>query len=225
VRPELAVPGVPETLIGDALLARLPANLAPPPWTVRCQAVVWLGRGGAEATAALPPSLRSQARGLAVVGGFVRYLDTPVGTYDEVFGMVVSRHGAHPWGHLAFMAVDSESSLVAGRANWAMPKTLAAFEGSPESDMTARGLESTWSVSASPRAFGPTVPCPTPATARQEFPDGSTRDSLLTGTIRMRPAVVTVDVTSAGSLPRWLRPGRHPGAVSPAVTFSLGAPA
>jgi len=40
----------------------------------------------------------------------------------------------------------------------------------------------------------------------------------------MRPALVTVDVSSEGTLPRWLRPGRHPGAVSPEMSFSLGVP-
>ena len=97
VRPELSgVAGVPETLVSDALLARLPANDAPAPWTVRSRAVIWYARGGAAATAALPPSLRSGHRGLAVVGGVVRYSETPVGPYDEVFGLVGAREGRGP---------------------------------------------------------------------------------------------------------------------------------
>ena len=67
--------------------------------------------------------------GLLTVGGFVRYTDTPVGAYDEVLGMIGSRTGLRPWGNVAFMSVNSESSLVGGRTNWAMPKTLARFDG------------------------------------------------------------------------------------------------
>ena len=91
-RPELTgVAGVPETLVSEALLARLPSNDAPAPWTVHSQAVIWYARGGAAATQALPPALRAGHRGLAVVGGVVRYDETPVGPYDEVFGLVGSR--------------------------------------------------------------------------------------------------------------------------------------
>ena len=41
--------------------------------------------------------------------------------------MVASADGRRSWGNVAFMAVDSETSLVGGRTNWAMPKTLAQF--------------------------------------------------------------------------------------------------
>ena len=64
-----------------------------------------------------------------MIGGMVRYLETPVGPYDEVLGMVGSRTGLRPWGSVAFMSVDSEPSLVGGRSNWAIPKTLGSFDG------------------------------------------------------------------------------------------------
>src|SRR5687768_13959018 len=60
------VPGVPETLLSRVLLAGLPQEAAPAPWGCVCDAVVWLGRGGAAATAALPPALRVRGRGLGV---------------------------------------------------------------------------------------------------------------------------------------------------------------
>jgi len=220
---ELDVPGVPETLLGPALLSRLPANLAPAPWTARCQAVIWGCRGGAAATEALPPTLRT-GRARAVIGGLVRYTETPVGSYDEVFGIVVGTDGRRPWGSVVFMAVDSETSLVGGRSNWAMPKTLASFTGSPDTGMTATGVEASWRVSATPHALGLSLPYRSKGTARQEFPDGVARDSRLEGRFRMRPAIVSVEVESAGSLPTWLRPGRHLGGVSPEMTFTLGEP-
>lgn len=226
-RPELAVPGVPETVLSEALLSRLPANLSVAPWAVACEAVVWTGRGGRAATAALPPALRSQATGLGVVGGLVRYRDTPVGPYDEVFGLVGSRTGMKPWGHVAFMSVDSEESIVGGRTNWAMPKTLAVFDGelASGSSLTATGADEVpWRVRATPRAIGPAVPVAAKAVTRQEFPDGRIGSSSLTARARVRPALVTVEVESDGPLPTWLRPGRHLGAITESVTFTLGEP-
>jgi len=227
-RTELTgVAGVPETLVSQALLETLPGNLAPAPWTCICDAVLWTGRGGTAATAALPPALRTGSRGLGVVGGLVRYHDTPVGPYDEVLGLVGSRSGAKPWGSVAFMSVDSTASLVGGRTNWAMPKTLGAFEGEvgSGSTMTARGADEVrWRVSATPRVIGPAVPVRSRGMARQQFPDGRVGSSLLTAKGRIRPALVTVEVESDGPLPTWLRPGRHLGAVAESVTFSLGEP-
>jgi len=222
-RPELAVPGAPETLLSDALLSRLPANLAPAPWTARCVAMVWMCRGGRDATDALPEPLRSESRGLMVLGGLVRYRDTPVGTYHEVFGIVVGARGPKPWGHVAFMAVDSEASLVGGRNNWAMPKTLAAFEGGLDG-MTATGVDSRWQVSATPGRLAPAMRYRTKGTARQVFPDGSIGVSALTGSFRMRPTIIDVRVESDSTLPRWLRPGRHLGSVSSEMIFTLGEP-
>ncbi len=227
-RTELTeVPGVPETLLSQALLSGLPGNLAPAPWTCRLAAVVWFGRGGKAAAAALPPALRGQAPALGVVGGLVRYQDTPVGAYDEVLGLVASRTGARPWGNVAFMSVDSEASLVGGRTNWAMPKTLATFTGGlgDGATMSATGIDGTaWRVSATARTVGPSLPVRTKGLARQQFPDGRVGDSVLTGTGRARLAVVTVQVESEGPLASWLRPGRHLGAVVESATFDLAEP-
>jgi acetoacetate decarboxylase len=228
VRPELSgVAGVPETLVSDALLARLPANDAPAPWTVRSRAVIWYARGGAAATAALPPSLRNGHRGLAVVGGVVRYSETPVGPYDEVFGLVGAREGRGGFGTVSFMSVDSEASLVGGRANWGMPKTLGAFDGEIGSGrtMTARGADAVgWRVTVTPRVLGPRLPFSMRATTRQELAGGRIGDSRLDGRARVRPALVKVDVESEGDLATWLRPGWHLGAVVEECSFSLAAP-
>jgi len=56
------------------------------------------------------------------------------------------------------------------------------------------------------------------------FPDGSVGVSALCGSFTMRPTIVDVHVESDSTLPRWLRPGRHLGSVSPEMTFTLGEP-
>lgn len=218
--------GVPETALSAALVATLPDNAAPAPWECRCSALLWLGRGGRAAAAALPPAMAGSPA-LATVGAFVRYTDTPVGAYDEVLGMVASRTGLRPWGNVAFMSVDSESSLVGGRTNWAMPKTLARFKGELADGelITGEGSdEVSWSVSAKPRVKGPAIPLKLKASARQQFADGRVGDSELIFAGRVRPALVTVGVSSAGPLPTWLRPGLHAGVYIHDATFTLGEP-
>lgn len=217
------LPGIPEVALSEALLASLPGNRAPGRWQCRCSAMVWLGRGGRAATAALPPALAGSPA-LATVGGFVRYTDTPVGPYDEVLGLIASRTGLRPWGNVALMAVDSLASLVGGRTNWAMPKTLASFDGDPTA-MTATGSDQVaWRVGARSRVIGPAVPVKVAGTARQQFGDGRIGESRLTFAGRVRPAVVDVEVTSAGTLAGWLRPGRHVGAMIDSATFVLEEP-
>jgi hypothetical protein len=161
------------------------------------------------------------------VGGFVRYADTPVGAYDEVFGLVASHSGLGRWGNVAFMAVDSRPSLVGGRTNWAMPKVLSTFTGEPAdgSRMTASSTEGVaWSVNATARAIGPAIPVRGHSETRQQFSDGRIGTSALTFRGRVRPALVTVGVRSEGTLASWLRPGRHLGAIVESATFSLGEP-
>jgi hypothetical protein len=219
------VPGVPETSLSRALLETLPEHDAPAPWSCACDAVLWFGRGGSAATAALPPVLRRRARGLGVVGGMVRYRGTPVGPYDEVFGSVGSHTGLRPWGSVAFMAVDSRASLVAGRTNWALPKTLATFEGDLGSAFTARGDDDVqWQVTVSFRVLAPAVPLVVGGEVRQAFPDGRVGNSRLSVRARVRPAVVTVEVGSEGPLASWLRPGRHLGVLVSDARLSLAAP-
>lgn len=221
------VPGVPETALTEELVATLPGHAAAAPWRVRCSALVWWSRAGAAATAALPPALRHQARATVVVGGLVRYEDTPVGPYDEVFAVIGYRIGRSFGSNVAFMAVDSPTSLVGGRVNWSMPKTLARFEGAPAGGRTfsATGdLEQSWRVSGSARRLGPPLPVISRARVLQQFPDGSLRGSRLAARGWMRPTRVDVAVDSTGPLPGWLPPGRHLGAVLRPVTFSLGVP-
>lgn len=211
------VPGVPETALPADLMASLPANLAPAPWTVTGSAVVWWNRAGASAMDALPETLRATHKPIMVIGGFVRYADTPVGTYDEVFGIVTSKG---PGGMrdvvstVAFMAVDSPTSLVGGRTNWSMPKTLASFDGAPDSEMTARSAtEHPWTVTSRARALPTGITRSAKAVIRQAFPDGSLGDIAMKSGGRMRPALISVGVESDGPLAEWLKPGRRAGMV------------
>jgi len=226
-RPEVTgVPGVPETALAEDLIARLPENLAPAPWDARCSGLVWSGRGGSAARRALPPALRG-SRPLVSVGGFVRYEYTPVGTYDEVFGMVASADGAKSWGNVAFMAVDSETSLVGGRTNWAMPKTLAQFAGGIGRRQTMSATcdgPVRWRVEATAVRVGPRLKVRSNQPSRQEFPDGKVRDSPMVASAVVRPALVRVEVVSDGPLASWLRPGLHLGAVIESAEFTLGEP-
>jgi hypothetical protein len=226
-RPELTgVGGVPECLLSPTLLASLPENTSEAPWTVNCSAVLWTTRPTAAAREALPPALRDH-RAAVVVGGMVRYLETPVGPYDEVFGIVMLREGLRrSFGHVAFMAVDSPASLVGGRTNWAMPKTLASFGGGVGHRRTivARGQDTTWEVSAKPHVVAPRLPVRSSAVTRQQFPGERLGDSRLSARAKARPALVEVDVSSEGPLADWLRPGRHLGAIAETVTFTLGRP-
>jgi hypothetical protein len=226
-RPEITgVPGVPETELVHDLVVRLPENLAPAPWDVRCTGLVWHGRGGRSARAAFAPALRN-SRALASIGGFVRYSETPVGTYDEVFGLVASADGMKSWGTVSFMAVDSEASLVGGRTNWSMPKTLASFDGEigPRKTMAGCGNGPVrWRIEATPTVIGPRIKVRSKMPTRQEFPDGSVRDSHMVARAVIRPALVRVEVVSDGPLASWLKPGRHVGAVIESAEFTLDEP-
>lgn len=222
-----AVPGVPETRIPDALVGDLPPNRAPAPWDVRCSSVVWWSRANESAANALPSALQGEATPVSVIGGLVRYDETPVGPYDEVFGVIAYRVGRRIGATVTFMAVDSPASLVGGRTNWSMPKTLAAFEGAPVSGQSFNAvseLGSTWKVSANARAFGPPLPVFSRARVMQQFPDGVLRGSRLKARGRMRLARVQVAVDSSSGLPDWFVPGRHTGALVSGTRFSLGEP-
>lgn len=221
------VPGVLETLLPQEFLGQLPLEAPGAPWECQGQAILWTTRGGKAAAQSLPPGLR-QRSALAAVGGMVRYLDTPAGAYDEVLGAVAFREGRSIQGSVTFMAVDSPLSLVGGRVNWAMPKTLAEFDGKIASGTPMAATSATgtpWRVEATPRGFGPSIPIAAAFTVQQQFPSGVVRPARLHARGRVRAAIVAVEVTSATGLPTWLRPGRRLGAVVDQMTFTLGAPA
>jgi hypothetical protein len=212
-----AVAGVPESALPQGV--ELPPSAPLAPWTVTCEAIVWYARSSRDA---LPAESDVGGRAVAVCGGFVQYRDTPVGPYGEVFGGVALRKDGKTAVTIPFMAVDSPASVVGGRRNWALPKTLATFGGSPTSgSVTAEGPG--WRLRATARALGVALPVRSGGRIVQRWPDGELRTTLMRARGRARPALVTLEVESDGPLPSWLRPGRHLGAVVPSGTFTFPA--
>jgi hypothetical protein len=133
------------------------------------------------------------------VGAFVRYHDSPVGPYSEVF----AARGLH----VPFMAVDSEASMRAGRANWALPKQMAAFSG-----WSAEGAG--WSVAARVASHGVRVPLAAVGELRQAV----RTLAWAYGVGRL----VRVEVAVRGV--QWIEPGRHLGVRVERATLRIGSP-
>lgn len=148
----------------------------PPPWVTQVELVLWWQRGS------------------SLVGALVRYRDSPVGPYSEV--LAAARDG---WRlGVPFMAVDSGESRTGGRLIWALPKQLAAFDGSA---VSGEG----WRIAVDARSYGPVLPLCAAVPVRQP---GLTFAALFAG--RFRPAQVSV--TAAGDTP--LTAGRYQGLVA-----------
>lgn len=221
------VAGTAETRLTPEILAQLPDQPAPAPWRGAASMITWWSRlDGARAarvTDLLPTALRA-ARPLATVGALVSYIETPVGRYDEIIAGVLLRQGRAVFAHVPFIAVDSPASLVSGRANWALPKTLATFTGRPANQETMTAAAGDWQVSVTTRTRGPALPVLLPPVAGlvQAGPDGR-RWSVRLGMGRGRAqlARVTVEVTAPGELAALLTPGHHIGTLLPHLTLSL----
>ncbi len=206
------LPGAPESRLDAADLIRLPDSTPGPPWPCRLEAVVWWHRAPTTALADLPPGLGARPRRALVVGALVRYLDTPVGPYDEVIGAVQIRPLTV---HVPFIAVDSLLSVHGGRTNWALPKTVATFSRTAE-QVVAAGAG--WRIAARPHPAGPWLPAAGWLRGNQVDAAGRLRRSTTTAVGRARLGRVTVQVDSdlagePGSIAGWLRSGRHRGLV------------
>jgi hypothetical protein len=210
-----AIEAVPESELGDADAARLPAASAPAPWPTVLDAVLWFHRAAPEAREHLPAALRGRRALPVTVGALIRYRETPVGPYHEVLASPLLLAGARgPEAVVTFIAVDSAASVVGGRENWALPKTLARFEW-PERprggfELDAEGER--WSVHATVRARSRALPLAAPVRNRQLRPDGA--QITFASTCRGRARLATVEIESRGpTLPSWLCCGRHPALV------------
>jgi len=213
-RTELTgVPGVPESRLPAALLADLPDGSPGPPWACRVSAIVWWHRAPPAALVLLPAPLAGTARRPYVVGALVRYLDSPVGPYEEVIGAVLPR--PLPLVHVPFIAVDSAASLHGGRAHWALPKAWARFEHIAQTG-TVQANGDGWRVAARPSPIGPWLPVAGRLRGQQLDAFGAPVTSTSTVLARCRAARVVVQVGSdhagePGSIADWLRAGRHRG--------------
>jgi hypothetical protein len=221
-------PGVAETTLTQEQIASLPADAPPAPWRARARAVAWWARPDHRARAALSEALPSapgtNVNPFLTIGAMISYGYTPVGPYSEVLVLVVLRSGARVFTHVPFIAVDSPASVVGGRENWALPKTLAAFEGVPRNQITMCAAGTGWSIRVTPRAYGPALPWLLPPIANlvQIGPGGDRVSARLRGRGTARLARVTIE-TAAASLADWFPTGRCSGAVSGNLAAGLPA--
>ena len=208
----LEIPSVPESAISAALATRLPA--APPaPWTTSGSGLVWLHRASATALDLHQRGLQFDRSLPVTVGAFLRYEKGPVGAYDEILAIpTVVLRKRRPSLPVPFIAVDSEASVAGGRANWALPKTLAEFEwqgrdGLPH-HLRAEGED--WSAEAKVLWSGPRMPLWLRGRQTQVRADGS----IVTVPLRSRGVgrVARVEIRTEGpTLPNWLLGGVHFG--------------
>lgn len=204
----LGLRGVPQTVLGQDVV--LPDEAPAAPWHTSMRAVLWYSLPTRAARRAAGP-VASGGRVTAVAGGMISYDDTPVGPYHEIVGTVGLLAGRDVAVTVPFIAVDSAASVVGGRTNWALPKNLARFTGSPADGMAAAGTG--WSVRVTVRALGLAVPLRVRGRLRQPWPDGGVRHTLVRMSGKARPALVRVHVDAEPTLSGWLRSGWHLGAV------------
>jgi hypothetical protein len=198
------VPGLPESTLSADQLAELPAGSPPAPWTVQARALVWVQRASTPEFA-----WQGRAQSLAMVC-FVEYLDTPVGPYHEVLAGAFLRDGLRPRAQVPFIAVDSLASVHGGRANWALPKTVATFEGEI-GRATARAAGDGWSVSARPARPKAALSLPSSfrLPIRSRFRSiGPLGVYLTTMRAAGRPILIRSEVEGE-TLAGWLGSGRH----------------
>lgn len=214
------VAGIAGTELTAESLASLPASAPPAPWALEARAIVWLAPPTRAARAARQPGVTGRV--LATGGAFIAYADTPVGPYDEVIGfLVLGGRGGAP-AHIPFIAVDSPASVVGGRANWWLPKTLARFHGTPATSEGMTAEHPAWRVAARARAAGPALPLTARFALRQADAAGIALSARGRARVRVRPALVSVTTSGTAALTDWLRTGRFPGMVIDAFSGSLG---
>ena len=153
------------------------------------------------------------------VGAFVRYRDSPVGSYSEVFASpVLLRRGLRrlPAVTVPFIAVDSLASVVGGRAGWALPKTLARALWPP--DAPARIETDDWSVASSRDPARPAA-SRSPATLPLLQPQPDREPAAELGETRGRLRAGRAEIATTRSHPA--RAGWSPACI-PCVTIAGG---
>ncbi|MGW7264403.1 acetoacetate decarboxylase family protein [Streptomyces sp. NPDC054842] len=235
----VGVPGIdlsPEEKVG------LPENRSPAPWTVRARALCWTGRPDAPARraidAAVPAPVRGDATPELVVGALIHYESTPVGPYDEITAAVVYRRAAALFATVPFMAVDSPAGLVAGRENWALPKTSAHFQdpdhpkdGREEPVGTPYGVTRTaaagrgWRIEVETTAGRLPLPAYVPPVLPllQLGPDGTPFTFRARARGRTRRARLSVRVDAPPALRDWFPAGRRTGVLLTDLDIRLPA--
>ncbi len=179
------------------------------PWHSRIDALLWLHPATPAARDALPSQLAGRAGMPVTMGGLISYHEGPVGPYGEIFGAPLMLRGAAMLSHVAFMAVDSERSVAGGRGNWALPKVLTTFDGTPgvPGEVAARG--DGWAVRVRATARPRRVPLSLTVRSAQVWDDGGVRGFSVRMRGRARLARVDVEHTEPSPLIGWLTEGRH----------------
>jgi hypothetical protein len=216
--------GLPETQLPSALTNLLPTSVPGAPWRTQCRVVTWMHPVAAAAVEAFPPPIRPS--GVALVAwALVRYEQTPVGPYDEVAATLIP-DGGDGYGHIPFIAVDSYPSIVGGRANWLLPKSLARFvwsEDSLNANVTADApAKPGWSLTVNATPSGPGTPITMPSNVRQVSAGGAVR--CFTGTMAgsAQSASVNIEAVAEGPLATLLVSGRYDGTVLTDCKFDVG---
>ena len=221
---ELArVAGTPQTALSAEQIAAFGEHIAPAPWVATGSALLWWQPPNRALVEVIDSRLGRIGPPLGVIGGLLRYADTPVGGYDEVLTSVIyaTRRGVRTT--TPFITVNSPATLVAGRTNWALPKVPGTFSGDLETGMTCSG--DAWSLRIDASAADRGLPVRSGFWASQVWPDGLVRSSKLGMTARVRPAIARVKVDADPTLSGWFRSGRYPailthdfqGTLSPAA--------
>jgi hypothetical protein len=203
-----------ESEITEEFASGLPPA-TPAPWKTSGPGLIWLHR-------AVPGAQAHHQRGLTysrsiplTMGAFLRYEEGSAGPYDEILTAPTyvyrNRRISFP---VPFIAVDSEASIAGGRANWAIPKTLAEFDwrtsdGRPDR-LAATGEG--WSVRAHVRWSGPRMPLYSRGSQVQVRADGGVLTVPVSSRGIGRPARVEVSVEGP-TISSWLRSGVHMGVV------------
>lgn len=216
--------GLPESTLPAALIQLLPDKIPGAPWRTQCHVVTWMHPVGPAALDAFPQPIRPAAVSL-VAWALVRYENTPVGPYNEVAATLIP-DGGDGYGHIPFIAVDSYPSIVGGRSNWLLPKSLARFVWTQDqlsANVTADAPSKPgWSITVSLTPTGEPTELAIPSNVQQVSTGGAVRR--FTGNMAgsTRSAAVNVDGVAEGPLAALLVPGRHEGTILSDCRFEVG---
>lgn len=198
------------------------------PWRCRLRGVVWWRLPGRRAREVLATQLAdgvgSGRRPALTVGALVEYLDTPVGPYREVLAGILLLGRGLPVLTVPFIAVDSRSSVEAGRRNWSLPKTLCAFGGTSAAGGPGSASGPGWRVAVRTGRPAPGLPAPARVSLAQARGDGEVLTSPVSALGRGGLCRVDVDLSTRHPFSAWFPVGRCWGAVVPAATVRVGEP-
>jgi hypothetical protein len=216
--------GLPESVLPVQLVQLLPEKVAGAPWRTQCRVVTWMHPVAPAALEAFPAPIRPAGVALAA-WALVRYEYTPVGPYDEL-AVTLLPEGGEGYGHIPFIAVDSYPSIVGGRVNWLLPKSLARFvwsEDSLSANVTADApAKPGWSLTVNVDPWGETTQAAIPSNVQQVSAAGAVRR--FTGTMGgvTQPAAVNVEGVAEGPLASLLVSGRYDGTLLTDCAFEVG---